>query len=254
MRPGIETDNEHERRWKHDSIPGDGTEGNNIRIHPEISPPQQFGAWRAAMALRLPARSVLPADKPPRAARQACLFEKICVLGDSGVGKTSLIQRYTRDHFDFEYLATSGANVTPKKVKVDYREHGLKARLTLQIWDITGDIGREPGTALFRGASGALVVGDAARLETQLDIWKWIEDFRQVAGNVPVLIVINKTDIMDRKEFDQRLVEDISREYDCIYTMTSARNNDRVNEAFGRLTDFMVRRRLIDGPEGAKAC
>jgi small GTP-binding protein len=196
----------------------------------------------------------LPIVKSPDAARQSCLVEKICVLGDSGVGKTSLVRRYTQDRFDFEYRTTSGANVTPKKIKLNYREHSLLARLTLQIWDISGGIRGEPGAALFRGASGALVVGDAARLESQLDIWKWIEAFRTASGNAPVLIVINKTDIIDRKEFDQRLMEEISREYGCIYIMTSARNNDKVNEAFGRLLDFMVRRRLIDGSEGAQAC
>ena len=254
MRPGIEMENGQETSWKHDGIHGDGIGDDQVRDHPEPSLPREHGAWQTAMALRLPTRRILPVVKSPDAARRACLVEKICVLGDPGVGKTSLVRRYTQDSFDFGYHTTSGANATSKKIKLNYREHGLLARLNLQIWDVSGEIKGEPGAALFRGASGALVVGDAARLESQLDIWKWIEAFRTASGNAPVLIVINKTDIMDRKEFDQRLVEDISREYDCIYTMASARNNDRVHEAFGRLLDFMVRRRLIDGPEVAKAC
>jgi len=233
MRPGIETDNGQETSWKHDGIHGVSIGGDQLRVHPPPSLPKEHGAWQT---------------------RQTCMIEKICLLGDSGVGKTSLVRRYTQDRFDFEYRTTSGAYVTPKKTKLNYREHGLLARWNLRIWDIPGKIRGETGAALFRGASGALVVGDAARLESQLDIWKWIEAFRAAAGNAPVIVVINKSDIIDRQEFDQRLVEDIAREYGCIYTMTSARNNDKVQEAFGRLLDFMARRRLIDGPEGAKAC
>lgn len=188
------------------------------------------------------------------AAPQNSLIGKICVLGDPGVGKTSLVRRFTQDRFDFEYRATSGADVTPKKVTLDYKEHCLLVHLAVRIWDITGEMRGGPSTAFFRGASGAIVVGDAARPESQLDIRKWIGAFRAVAGNVPVLIAINKTDIVDRQDLDRRLVDDISREFGCIYTMTSARTNDKVHKAFGLLFDIMARRRLIEGPAGAKAC
>jgi small GTP-binding protein len=254
MEQGMDTGTGQESDWKGLSMRVDGAGGIPAWVPRDLSPHERHQAWPPAMAPQHPARRGLPIVRSPQAGHQARLAEKICVLGDSGVGKTSIIRRYAQDRFEDEYLTTSGARVTLKKIKLHYPERDLHARLTVQIWDVTGEHGGGLNPAFFRGASGALVVGDAVSLETQLDLWKWIEDFRRVAGNVPVLIVINKTDIMDRKEFDQRLVEDISREYDCIYTMTSARNNDRVNEAFGRLTDFMVRRRLIDGPEGAKAC
>jgi len=254
MEQGMDTGTGQESDGKGLNMRVDGAGGIPAWVQPDLSSHEVHRAWQPAIAPQHPARRGLPIVRSPQAGRQTCLVEKICVLGDSGVGKTSIVRRYAQERFDSEYLTTCGATVTLKKMKLYYPERDLQARLTVQIWDVTGEKGGNLKAAFFRGASGALVVGDAVRLETQLDLWKWIEDFRRVAGNAPVLIVINKTDIMDRQEFDYLLMEDISREYGCHYCMTSARNDEGIGGAFRRLCDTLVKGRLVGSWEGSKAC
>jgi small GTP-binding protein len=222
--------------------------------HIDVHRPERNHSWEVPHVPGFPDRRNIALTGHSGTRNVERLAEKICVLGNSGVGKTSLVRRYAQDRFDDDYITTCGARVTVKKIRLDYPERNLQSRLSVQIWDVSGEHGRSLNPAFFRGASGALVVGDAVRLETQLDLWKWIEDFRAVAGNVPVMIVVNKSDIMDRQEFDYLLMDDLSKEYGCIYTMTSARHNDRVDEAFRTLCQSMVRRRLEGSREGAGAC
>ena len=184
--------------------------------------------------------------------RAACMAGKICVLGDSGVGKTSLVRRFAEDRFDMVYRMTCGASVTPARADLDYGEHGLTARLSVRIWDVTGEIGPGRGAAFLRGASGALVVADASRPESQTDIRRWIEEFRAAAGDMPVVIALNKADIIDRQQFDTSKLIEICQEYDCVYMFTSARRDEKVDKAFFDLFDIMARNRLIYSPEAVK--
>ena len=189
---------------------------------------------------------------PP--ARVVRAVEKICVLGDSAVGKTSLVRRLAMDRFEEEYVTTVGANVLQKRIRLQYPEYGLQFRLLLQLWDVTGQKGADLNPAFFRGASGALVVGDAQRIETQIELWKWIERFRKVAGPVPVVLAVNKTDVMDLGAFDFLLMDDISAEYDCFYLLTSARTGERVESAFHMLCEHLVRTKYLNTFRGGRAC
>jgi len=246
--------NEQERMWN-------GANVGNL-VHSAISPggegglnhPGETPGWEMPLVPAFPMKRHIALITPRGAATVVRLAEKICVLGDSGVGKTSIVRRYAQDMFDDGYLTTCGANVSMSKICMDYPELNLRARLSVQIWDVTGERRGSLNPTFFRGASGALVVGDAVRLETQLHLWKWIEAFRSVAGDVPVVIVVNKTDIMDLQEFDFLLMDDISREYGCAYIMTSARKNDNIDGAFRKLCDFLVRMRLPRDREAAGAC
>jgi GTPase SAR1 family protein len=66
------------------------------------------------------------------------LTKKVCLIGDPGVGKTSLIHRYVLDLFDDSYLTTIGAKVTKKMVGLDVADCDLHVNLNLMIWDVAG--------------------------------------------------------------------------------------------------------------------
>ena len=254
MRSGSGNGNEHEAALKGASSGGLGPSSAFSDGHVDVHRPERAHSWGVPPVPGFPDRRNIGLTDPSGTGNVERLAEKICVLGDSGVGKTSLVRRYAQDRFDDDYITTCGAKVTVKKIRLDYPERNLQPRLSVQIWDVTGEHGGSLNPAFYRGASGALVVGDAVRLETQLDLWRWIEAFRAEAGDVPVIIVVNKSDIMDRQEFDFLLMDDLASEYGCSYTMTSARRNDRVDEAFRTLCQSMVRRRLEGSREGAGAC
>jgi len=254
MRSGNDNEAEEEAGWKSGSIQHFAPRLNLGKGRIRVSRPEKRPAWEMPVVPSFPMQRDFSVMRPPQPGRIVRSVEKICVLGDAAVGKTSIVKRFARDHFDDEYLTTCGAKVMLKKMTIQYPERDFQARLTIQLWDVTGEKRADLNPAFFRGASGALVVGDAVRLETQLDLWKWIEAFRAVAGTVPVLIVVNKTDIMDRQEFDYLLMDDLSKEYGCLYTMTSARTSENVEGAFRMLCDFLVRRRFSGNWGGTKAC
>jgi small GTP-binding protein len=249
-----DTENEEETGWRMGNRVSIGPGSFLAGGHLDAFRPERCPSWEMPLVPVFPMHMGITTIKPPITRRVERMAEKICVLGDCGVGKTSIVKRYVQNRFDDEYLTTCGAKVTLKKMNLRYPDGNLQARLSIQIWDVTGGSQSGLKSAFFRGASGALVVGDAVRLQTQLDLWRWIEAFRAVAGSAPVLIVINKTDIMDRQEFDYLLMDDLSKEFGCLYTMTSARKNDNVDGAFRMLCDILVRRRLIGSWEGAEAC
>lgn len=225
------------------------------RSRPIVRPAGRFpGRYRPAPPA-FPNGTAIHAAVAPRGGRTISAIEKVCVIGDAAVGKTSLVRRFAREKFDDEYLTTCGAKVLLKKMTLRYPEQDTQVRLMLHMWDVTGqNIHARLSPTFFRGASGAMVVSEAVRLDTQIDIWKWVEAFRAVAGNVPVMIVVNKTDIMDQHEFDYLLMDDISAEYGCLYTMTSARTGENVEGAFKLLCDFIVRTKLIGQRRDGRAC
>ena len=87
------------------------------------------------------------------------LIKKVCLLGDSSVGKTSLVRKYVYDTFDDSYIATIGTKTVKKQLSVSH--FGKDIDLTLMIWDILGQKEyRKVQSMSFQGTSGALVVCD----------------------------------------------------------------------------------------------
>lgn len=248
------TQDEQESVWNAAHVGSLGRAGNLPAGQSSVSSPENRPGWDLPIVQASPKQPRTAVLAPQKGERVLHLSEKICILGDSGVGKTSIVKRYAHDSFDDGYLTTCGAKVTQRKINLNYPRLNIRARLSVQIWDITGERRGGLNRAFFKGASGALVVGDAARLETQLDIWKWIEDLQAEAGNVPVVIVVNKSDILDKEEFDYLLMDDLANEYGCQYTMASARTNFHVDRAFRMLCDYLVMTRLAMEREGANAC
>jgi len=181
--------------------------------------------------------------------------KKICVLGDPAVGKTSVIRRYALDCFDEGYLTTIGARVLNRTQVLRFPGQSAELRLHLKIWEISGQNRHlELYPSYYLGAEGAIIVGDATRVETQVNLWKWIEGFRAAAGRVPIILVVNKTDLMDETEFDLELMDEISHEFRCPFRMSSARNGANVDNVFRELAYQLAGRKPLSGPRRGRAC
>jgi small GTP-binding protein len=166
---------------------------------------------------------------------------KLVLLGDPGVGKTSLIRRYVDRTFDEDYVKTLGA-VVSRRVDRLKDEEGRPVSVDLLIWDIMGqkrifDLVRE---AYLSGAHGAMAVFSVANAATFRNLNTWIEASRGEQPRLPIMILGNKVDLAD-----QRVVSDEEARRFCaagglLYLPTSARSGEGVEEAFTAISQAMV--------------
>ena len=160
--------------------------------------------------------------------------KKICLLGATGVGKTSLVSRYVLSLFSDTYLTTIGVKVDKKNVTVDGTD------VTLMLWDIYGEDEFQTVRASYlRGAAGYLLVADGTRqltLDTTRQLQKTAEG---VIGRVPFVLVLNKSDLADDWRVDDRMLWRMAEDGWPVIR-TSAKTGAGVEQAFLELTRRMV--------------
>ncbi len=174
------------------------------------------------------------------------LKSKICLVGEKAVGKTSLIRRYVLNMFDEQYVTTIGTRVSKKEARVFLPERDMLVDVDLQIWDIMGEKGfRELlKEAYFYGANGILAVADLTRRKTLDDLDDWIDGVEQVVGKVPLMIAVNKSDLVSGAQYGEKDVEQIAKAFECPYLLTSAKSGEHVEDAFRRISQLVTESQL----------
>ncbi|KAF6063642.1 Ras family protein [Candida albicans] len=126
---------------------------------------------------------------------------KVIILGDSGVGKTSLMQQFVNSKFSHQYKATIGADFLTKEITVDNNKS-----VTLQIWDTAGqERFQSLGVAFYRGADCCVLCFDVTNEKSLNNLTSWKDEFL-VQSNVsnpqdfPFIIIGNKIDVDDSKK------------------------------------------------------
>jgi small GTP-binding protein len=168
---------------------------------------------------------------------------KVCLVGDSGVGKTSLIRRYVLDMFDDAYIQTLGAKVTKKTILIPVHNPGPPLEVVMTIWDVMGNAGfRELlKESYFFGCQGIIAVCDVTKRITLEDLDGWIDRAWDVSPDVPVHILVNKVDLDGTAAVDEDRVKAFSAAYGSPYMFTSAKRGDNVTRAFDEIA-----RRILD--------
>ncbi len=174
------------------------------------------------------------------------LKSKICLVGEKAVGKTSLIRRYVLNMFEEQYVTTIGTRVSKKEARVFLPEQDTLVDVDMQIWDIMGEKGfRELlKEAYFYGANGILAVADLTRRKTLDDLDDWIDGVEQIVGKVPLLIAVNKSDLVSGAQYGEKDVEQVARAFECSFLMTSAKSGENVEEAFRRISQLVTEAQL----------
>lgn len=167
------------------------------------------------------------------------LKRKISLLGEGAVGKTSLFRRYVEGAYDDHYVQTIGTNVSVKSIRVPEEDH--ETELKLQIWDIMGQGRFERIIAKsIAGSAGAFLVCDLTRLPTIKALPEWADRVREQEGDIPIVILANKTDIAPHPEEYISALTRISWEVRAPYLFTSAKENSGVEEGFQVLARFLI--------------
>lgn len=163
--------------------------------------------------------------------------KKVCLLGTSGVGKTSLIARFVDDSFSDSYLTTVGVAIKKKAVQVGDTE------VSLTIWDLAGDDVLQPlRPEYLRGTSGYLMVADGTRTKTLDHVLDLRTRHADTLANVPsVLLLLNKADLDSQWEIDEARMNALAAAGFTIIK-TSAKEGTGVEEAFLQLAQRMVQR------------
>lgn len=171
------------------------------------------------------------------------LVKKVCLIGDPGVGKTSLIRRYVLDQFDDAYLSTIGAKVTKKTKLVDVPENDLKLTMNLMIWDVAGQKEYLQFHEMYlKGMEGVISVCDVTRKNTVESLKGSITMVNKHAGEVPIVFLLNKCDLVDPASINLKDIELVAVPRGIPILPTSAKNGLNVEEAFERLCNMIARR------------
>ena len=165
---------------------------------------------------------------------------KIIVIGPGGVGKSSIIRRFVKNEFSFDYKFTIGVEINSKLVEFERDSFAL-----LTIWDIGGQkrfkILRRN---FYEGTYGALVVFDLSRPQTFSKMKEWLSDLNVIIEEkVPIVILGNKSDLVPKigESFDQNDIIHFAEKLDYTYLETSAKTGENIQEAFAQLTRIIVK-------------
>ncbi|MDQ7091854.1 MAG: Rab family GTPase [Methylococcales bacterium] len=163
------------------------------------------------------------------------LQKKICVLGDFGVGKTSLVGRFVKNEFSEKYLTTVGVKMDTKLVTLN---DALKVKLI--IWDIAGENAfKKISQTYLRGAAGFLLVIDGTRLSTLEAALDIKHNILQLLGDIPFVALINKVDIKEQWEINNEHLSRLNADETQIF-FTSAKSGEQVEEAFNLLSNALA--------------
>lgn len=158
---------------------------------------------------------------------------KICLLGDFGVGKTSLVARFIHQTFTERYLTTIGVKIDTRQIE---RKDGTQVKLV--IWDLAGAATLNvAGRAYVQGAAGMLFVCDATRSETLASVLELRHQARKAVGARPALLLVNKSDLVGSIEIESAALMAASGLFDAVHR-TSARTGENVAEAFLQLVEL----------------
>ena len=162
---------------------------------------------------------------------------QILLLGDSAVGKTCLINRYTNGVFKEEYISTVGFDYYTKQEEINNKTVQVK------LWDTAGQERFKTLTPSFlRNAEGVIIVFDVTSQDSFDNVKGWINSIKSNLGEkiIPIIIVGNKIDMENMREISKEDGKKIASENDFKYFETSAKTGIGVDEAIKEIVNQIL--------------
>lgn len=157
---------------------------------------------------------------------------KLLLIGDSGVGKSSLLLRFSDDAYELNYSSTIGVDFKIRTIELDGKQ------IKLQIWDTAGqERFRTITSSYYRGAHGIIIVYDVTDQESFDSVKNWLGEIdRNASEGVHKLLVGNKSDMANKKAVDYGTAKEFAGGLEMPFLETSAKNSSNVEEAFLAMT------------------
>jgi small GTP-binding protein len=173
---------------------------------------------------------------------------KIVIVGDSSVGKSSIVQRLVQDTFSEDGTTTCGADLYTYACPVN------NDNVKLQIWDTAGqERFRSISKSYFRNAVGAILVYDITKVTSFDQLAQWLTDLQSLAApNAYILLVGNKTDLEEERQVGAEMVKAFVTTNHMEAIETSALSGHNIKEAFARMA-VEVSTRVASGQISVKA-
>ncbi|VDO99663.1 unnamed protein product [Soboliphyme baturini] len=180
------------------------------------------------------------------ARKQYDLLFKLLLIGDSGVGKTCILYRFSDDAFNTTFISTIGIDFKIKTIELNGK------KIKLQIWDTAGqERFHTITTSYYRGAMGIMLVYDITNPRSFDNIAKWLRNIDEVTcrEDVEKMLLGNKCDMGDKRMVSKERGEQIAKEHCIKFLETSAKANVNIDKAFYDLAEAVlkkVKQNLID--------
>ncbi|CAF2097178.1 unnamed protein product [Rotaria magnacalcarata] len=173
------------------------------------------------------------------------LLFKLLLIGDSGVGKTCILFRFSDDSFNASFISTIGIDFKIKTIELNGR------KIKLQIWDTAGqERFHTITTSYYRGASGIMLVYDVTQARSFENINKWLRNIDDHASDDVVKMIIgNKCDMEDKRCIARARGEALAREHSIPFLETSAKNNVNIEKAFFEISRLILSKTPLNPPD-----
>ena len=175
-------------------------------------------------------------EERPKVVRKAVL------LGNTGVGKTTLFIRYTEDEFQQTHVPTLGGATRC----IDFTQDGVTS--SVYLWDTAGQEQYRATTSIYmRNVKAVMVVFDVTDQSSFDDIETWLKEFN--TNDTEFIIVGNKVDMTDRRVVSEVAGREYANSVGGLYYEASAKNGDGVHEAFNQLLSMAAKPAPDDGDQ-----
>ena len=162
---------------------------------------------------------------------------KILMLGDSEVGKSCFLMRYSDNVFVENYITTIGLDYKLKTIKLDSGKV-----IKVQLWDTAGqDKYRTIAKNYYKGSHGILLLYDITKMSSFENISEWIQDIRQEVSPKSIIFLIgNKIDLADQRKITKEQGEELAEEFKIPFFEASAKSGENVDEVFKALYEKII--------------
>lgn len=168
---------------------------------------------------------------------------KLLLIGDSGVGKSCLLLRFSDNSYTDSFISTIGVDFKIRTLHLDDKV------VKLRIWDTAGqDRFRTLTSSYYRGAHGIIIVYDATDMESFHNVKSWLGEIEKFASeNVNKILVGNKCDLVSKKVVETKMAQELADSLGIPLLETSAKDSINVDEAFTRMAKDIKERMALSG-------
>ena len=167
---------------------------------------------------------------------------KYLVVGNSGVGKTSLLVRYCEDSFQADYLSTIGVDFKIKRIELN------GTQITLNIWDTAGqERFRNIPKSFYKGAHGIILTYSITDPVSLNHIESWIDQIKEVGNaETDMILVGSKADMESERKVSRKQGEQLADKYGISFVETSAKDDSNIDTVFELLTGRVIEKLKFD--------